>query len=82
MEPHPGSYVMLIRHSRDLGGESTICVACDVGGDVKTIGDIIGEMKGLKGADLAKSVGNAGDKVSKVGSVIQDILLLLAVAPK
>jgi hypothetical protein len=56
--------------------------ATKIGGDVKTIGDIIGEMKGLKGADLAKSVGNAGDKVSKIGSVVEDILLLLAVAPK
>lgn len=53
-----------------------------IGSDVKTISDIVGGIKGLKGADLVKSIGTKGDDVSKVGSVITDILLLLAVAPK
>lgn len=56
--------------------------AAKMGGDVKTIGDLMGSIKGLKGSDLVKGVTKTGDTASKVGSVIGDILLLLAVAPK
>ncbi|MCO5968970.1 hypothetical protein [Actinoallomurus soli] len=76
------AYANSVKHLSASDFSSAVDDAKKIGSDVKTISDIVGGIKGLKGADLAKGIGTAGDNVSKVGSVITDILLLLAVAPK
>lgn len=53
-----------------------------LGGDAQTIAGIVSDLKGWKGADFATKVKTGTGTVESIGSVLSDIALLIAIAPK
>ena len=53
-----------------------------LGGEAQTIGGIVSDLKGWKSADFTTKFNSGSNAIQSIGPILQDIALMVAVAPK